>query len=422
MDANNFYCACHRVFEPKLEGQPVVVLSNNDGCVVARTNELKPFVARGTPLFQCAEILKTHKAQIYSSAYYLYGDLSARLMTTVARFAPQHEVYSIDECFLTLPGFKGEELNQHCLAIKAAARQETGLPVSLGAATTKTLAKIANQRAKKDSGLAGVLNLYDYSEAELNELLAATPVEEIWGIGAKRGELLRQNGIETAYELKNAPDQWVKKNLSIMGLRTVWELRGLPCLPLEEAPPAKKAICSAKSFGRPIETLAELGEALTTYVSRVAEKLRQQGSAASVLQVFLTTGHYRTNQPYYSKQITLELAQPSSFTPTLARYAHHGLAQIYRRGYSYIKVGVLVSGLVKQEALQLNLWKEGPDPWDLAKETNLMEEVDGLNRRYGREAVRLASAGLERSWWMKQAKLSPHYTTRWSDLPLATVA
>jgi DNA polymerase V len=253
-------------------------------------------------------------------------------------------------------------------------------------------------------------------------MLAGIEVEDLWGISSKRGRLLRQYGIATAYDLKYASDGWVKKNLTIMGLRTQWELRGISCIPLELAPPPKKGMCSSRSFGRPIESLEELKEAVATYTSRIAEKLRVQKSTACNIQVFIHTSRFKASEPQYANHINLTLPQPSSFTPTLVRYALHGLEKIYRPGYKYVKAGVLVTTIGRQDELQLNLWEEGPDPWDLEEELALSGVVDSINQKWGRDTLRLAASGLERNWGMQQGRVSPHYTTRWSDLPVVRAA
>ena len=418
-DANNFYASCEAALNPQLAGKPLLVLSNNDGCIVARSAAAKKLGFKmGQPLFQCLDLVKKHEVEVVSSNYPLYADMSARVMQVLARFAPQMEPYSIDEAFLALPGFSPAELDWHSKTLRDTVRRWTGITVSVGLAITKTLAKIANERAKKVPELEGVFDISAYSTEKLDELLANTEVEDVWGIGRQRGRLLRQYGYSTAYDLKYAPDGWLKKNLTITGLRTAWELRGIPCLPLELAPPPKKAIACTRSFGGSVTKLAELREAVATYSSRVAEKLREQGSVAGVIQVFIHTNHFNPREPYYANHYTMRLAQPSSFSPTLVNYAQHALEQIYRPGYRYIKAGVIVTDLSSQSAFQLGLL-EGPDPWEVEGEGRLMSAVDTLNQRFGREKVRLASSGLERRWWMKQTRLSPRYTTNWQELPIA---
>jgi len=291
-------------------------------------------------------------------------------------------------------------------------------------APTKTLAKAANERAKGDPRFAGVLNLAEYSSQELEALLTATDISDVWGIGSRRAVLLRQHGINTALELRNAPDKWILQNLTITGLRTVWELRGVSCIPMELAPTPKKAICCAKSFGRPVESLTELREATATYVSRVAEKLRQQSSHANVLQVFIHTNLFRQGQTQYQNSATVQLPQATNFTPELVEYANIALSRIYKPGYQYQKVGVLVTDISPQNQVQLNLFSS-PDQTDnleaLGRKARLMTAMDKINSTYGRDTLRVATAGTgEQGWKMRRAKLSKAYTTRWDELLTVT--
>ena len=417
VDANNFYVSCHRVFDPKLEGRAVVVLSNNDANVVARSSQIKPFVKMGEPFFQCAPILRQHKAVVFSSNYALYGDLSSRIMATLEHFTSDMEIYSIDEAFLSLPRLADPlDLTTQAHLIKATVKQWTGIPTSVGLASTKTLAKIANERAKKDSSLGGVLNLENLSRSELDEMLAQFPVEDVWGIGSRRATFLRQHDITTAYELRNANDQWIKRHLSITGLRLVMELRGVSCLPIEQVPPAKKAIASAKSFGRSVETLGELGEALTTYVGRVAEKLRQQNSMAGVMEVFLRTNHFQKGSSQYANCVTIHLGSPTSYTPRLVSYALRGLEKIYREGYAYHKVGVMLTE-ISRPGLETQLDLFNPSSLiNQEREQRLMKAVDTINIQMGRNTIRSSSAGTKQDWKMRQRWPSPKYSTRWDEL------
>lgn len=414
-DCNNFYVSCERAFNPKLEGKPVVVLSNNDGCLIARSNEAKklPGLKMGTPVFKVAEILQAHQVEIYSSNYALYASMSNRVMSSLAHFAPEMEIYSIDEAFLSLAGFTSLNLTEYCRTIKQKIRQWTGIPLSIGVAQTKTLAKVANHQAKQDSRLEGVLDLTSYSQSELDELLSKLGVEELWSIGSRRAECLHQHGIMSAYDLKYANDQWLKKHLSITGLRTAWELRGISCLPLELAPPPKKAICCSKSFGRPVESLIDLKEAVATYVSRAAEKLREQSSKAAMLQVFVRTNLFNPKQPAYTNSLSLPLSAPTAYTPELVSRAIYGLEKIYRPGYTYHKAGVLLTNLSRPGQTQLNLFRESGYH---EREQKLMEAIDHINRKAGCNTIRVAASGLQQSWQMRRSKLSPRYTSSWQEL------
>ena len=272
-DCNNFYASCERVFNPKLAGRPAIVLSNNDGCVVARSNEAKALgIAMGVPAFQIRHLIRKHDVQVFSSNYALYGDLSQRVMETLQQFSPEVEVYSIDEAFLNLSGFTNINLTDYGRRIRATVKQWTGIPVSVGIAETKTLAKIANHVAKRTEGTDGVFDFTAWPDRD--SVLARVLVEEVWGIGPNYARLLTQHGITTALGLRDADDHWIQKQMGVVGLRTVHELRGISCLPLEQCPPPKQGITCSRSFGRPVTTLAEMREAVAAYTARAAEKLR----------------------------------------------------------------------------------------------------------------------------------------------------
>lgn len=420
VDCNNFYVSCERLFNPALHNRPVVVLSNNDGCVIARSNEAKELgIKMGAPVFEVRDLLKKNRVEVWSSNYTLYASLSQRVMTTLEMFAPEVEVYSIDEAFLWLPGFSPAELDAQAVRIRQKVGQWTGIPVSIGLAPTKTLAKLANRQSKKNPLYKekGIFNITGYSRAQLDELLASVRVEDIWGIGARRAAFLQQHGIDTAYDLKEAPDRWVQKHLTVMGLRTVYELRGIPSFPAELAAPPKKTIVTSRGFGRDIESFEELSEAVATYVSRLAEKLRAQHSVASVLEVFIHTSHFAKGRERYANAVTMRLPQPTAYTPELVAHARRGLEAIYRPGFKYQKAGVMVMGLVPETGRQLNLFGEGEgDPATLERNRKLMAAVDGLNRQMGRGTVRIATAGTTEAWGMRRGKLSPRYTTRWDEL------
>ena len=428
LDCNNFYASCERVFNPRLEGHPVIVLSNNDGCVIARSNEAKALgIKMGQPVQEIQPLVRRHAIAVFSSNYPLYADLSRRVLDCLARFSPEVEIYSIDEAFFSLTGLVlAADRLDYLREIRTTVRNWTSIPVSIGVAPTKTLAKIANGRAKKDPQLGGVFDLTVYSEAELDQLLAGIEVEEVWGIGPRRATFLRQQGILSALDLKQAPDHWVRHHLTICGLRTVYELRGVSCLPLEKAPPAKKAIVSSRSFGRKVTRLEDLREAVAAYLSRAAEKLRAQNSVAGMLQVFIHTNTFHPGEPQYANASIFCLPIPTNYTPDLVKYAHFGLEKIYRAGYQYHKAGVMLTEIVPAERVQLRLFNPRRDrilqssPEQQLEERDqqqrLMQAIDGLNQKWGRETVRLASSGLERNWRGRQAQVSKRYTTRWNEL------
>lgn len=401
VDCNNFYVSCERVFNPLLRNRPAVVLSNNDGCVIARSKEAKQFVPMGAPFFKNRELFRQHNIAVCSSNYALYGDMSRRVMHTLGDFTPDLQVYSIDEAFLLID-VKGAEA--HCESVKKTVVQRTGIPVSIGAARTKTLAKVANHFAKKGSGL---FILEDEESA-----LKALPVDEIWGIGRQLSDLLERNGIKTAWDLSQTDDAWIKKHMTVVGLRTAWELRGIPCLELEELPPAKKAIMSSKSFGRPVTEPAELAEAVATYTGVAAEKLRKQGSLASFIEVFVSTDRFKDD--HYANAMQIVLPQPTNYTPILIHYAKWGLEKILYKGYRYKKAGVMLGGLVPADSYQPDLFAS--DPKLQEKQKRIMDLMDQANKAYGRKVLRLAAEGIEQPWKMKREMCSPCYTTRWDDL------
>jgi DNA polymerase V len=408
VDGNNFYVSCERVFNARLHGKPVVVLSNNDGCVVARSEEAKALgIGMGNPAFQCEAIFKKHNIQIFSSNYALYANMSHRVVEVLSQFAPRLEVYSIDEAFLELPDFSN--LTAYARGIRKTVHQWTGIPVGIGIGPTKTLAKVANRVAKKTPRLKGVFDLATCPS--LADLLGTFPVENVWGIGPERTAFLNRHGIETALQLRDASDQWIKKHLTMTGLRTVLELRGISCIPLEEAPPPKKSVTCSRSFGRSVTSQVELREALALYVSRAAEKLRKGGLAAGVVQVFIQTSRFRDG--HYSNSGTARPSIATNFTPELVTIAHHILDQIYRPGLAYVKAGVIYTELSSARQVQLSLFDA---PEVLEKRRSLMTAMDALNQKLGKHSIHVASMGTRRGWMMRQEKKSPAYTTQWEEL------
>jgi len=398
VDCNNFYASCERVFNPKLRHRPLVVLSNNDGCIVARSSEAKALgIPMGAPHFQWADFIRAHDVVVCSSNYALYGDLSHRVMRTLEYFNPELEIYSIDEAFLWVGDV--EDPYTHCRHIREKVLQWTGIPVSIGIANTKTLAKVANKKAKKMA--TGV-----YLPEEFDSILEDLPVGDIWGIGRRLTQFLAKRGIHTAAQLRDKEDVWVRKNLSVVGLRTVWELRGVSCLPLDEAPTAKQSIMTSRSFGRPIVSKEELAQAIATYAARGGKKLRNEGSVASWLQVFIIGKEY-------GKQANLVLPQPTSYTPTLIEYAKAGLEAIFKAGYAYKKGGILLGGLVSEESFQRDLFVDSA-PEEKQKAAMLM--LDRANHKFGYSVLQFAAEGTKRPWQMKGQLRSPCFTTRWDEL------
>jgi DNA polymerase V len=413
VDCNNFYVSCERVFRPDLNHRPVVVLSNNDGNVVALSNEAKVLgIPFGAPFFKLSELIAGEGVAVFSSNYTLYGDMSRRVMDTLSSFSPDMEIYSIDEAFLALRGGmdavtgKGRDIRETVM-------RWTGVPVSIGIAPTKTLAKLASRMVKKDGSLGGVFNITGHPHIE--EILAGLDVEAVWGVGPRYGGMLRSAGVRTVRDLMLAPDHWVRKRMHITGLRTVMELRGISCLALEDAAPPKKGIVCSRSFGRPVSSLDELSEAVASYAARGAEKLRGQGGAASFLTVFIATNRFVPEDPQYSNGVTVPLPAPSSYTPLMIRTALQLLGRIYRPGFRYKKAGVMFSGIVPQWDRQLDLFRPVRET---ERQQRLMRVMDGVNREMGRDSLYFASQGIARAWGMRRAYLSRRYTTRWDELPV----
>ena len=408
VDCNNFYASCERAFNPKLEGRPVVVLSNNDGCVVARSNEAKALgIGMGVPAFEAEKVIEENNVEVFSSNYALYADMSGRVMKTLSTFTPDMEVYSIDEAFLNLAGFNCS-LTDYGGKICRTVRKWTGIPVTVGIARTKTLAKIANRIAKKSGRGDGVQDLTD--SASLDEILVAIPVEKIWTVGIKTTIKLKRAGIETALDLQRADINWIRQKFGVVGVRTVYELRGISCYPLEQNPPVKKSIAVSRSFGKPVESIEGLKEAVATYCSRAGEKLRQQGLAAGLMTVYVTTSRFIKNR--YFNSHTIEFPVATSDTKELIGGALSCIDRLYRRGFLFKKAGIVLSSLVSEERIQGNLF----DSVDREKSRRLMQVIDAVNSRLNCP-LRWAAEGLNQPWKAKFNRRSYRYTTRWDELP-----
>ena len=416
VDCNNFYASCERVFNPGLEGQPLVVLSNNDGCVVARSPEAKALgIEMCTPWFKIEKWAKRHGVTAYSSNYTLYGDMSARVMGVLSQCSPHQEIYSIDECFLGLAGFESRDLTAYGQIIRRRVKQWTGIPVSVGIAPTKTLAKLANHVAKKQAGYAGVCDLGGFSPQALDTLLDSLPVCEVWGVGRNISQRLGALKIHTVQDLKGADLRWIRQQFSLTLERTVAELKGIPCIELETAMSNKHQIMSSRSFGKSVETLQELGEAVSSYTTRAAEKLRSQGSVASSIGVYLLTNPFKPDEPQYQSSLIVPLSTPSEDTRQLIKAALQGLMHIYRTGFKYKKAGIILMGLERKEHRPRTLFD---DPAAEARSERLMHLMDSINTRMGRDVLKPAASGIEKPWRMRRDRISAHYTTDWQELPV----
>ncbi len=412
IDCNDFYVSCERVFAPRLKGRPVVVLSNNDGCVISRSREAKDIgVAMGAPLFKVRALLEANGATIFSSNYELYGDMSRRVMQTLEEFAPRMEVYSIDEAFLDLSGYREAELAGVGRDIRRQIMRWTGIPVCVGIAGTKTLAKLAARVAKRSTKAAGVVNLS--ASPHLRHALALTPVGDVWGVGPRLTRRLSGEGIVTALDLRDADERRMRRLGGVCLGRVVYELRGTPCLPLALCPPPRQSVVCSRSFGRPVESLAELGEAVSYHAARAAARLRRARLTAGVLVVFIATSRFR-DENRYDNSVTLMLSEQTDYTPELIGQARRGVEMIYRAGCRFTKAGVMLLELVPASPAQSVMF----DAADRAREGRLMRTLDYVNRRMGHRALRYAATGLRPDWRMRSAHRSPRCTTRWNELTL----
>lgn len=407
VDCNNFYASCERVFQPCLKNKPIVVLSNNDGCVIARSNEAKKSgIPMGAPAFEYKELFEKEKIQVFSSNYALYGDMSSRVMELLSEFSPEIEIYSIDEAFLKFDGFEShfdfEEIGKK---IRYRIIKGTGIPVSVGFAHTKSLAKVANKVAKKFPAKTNNVYVMD-TEAKRVKALKWLAVGDVWGIGHQHAARLEKIGIKTAYEFTQLSDDWVKKHMSVVGLRLLKELQGTECLEME-MPSDKKNIATTRSFDTNFTEFEAIKERVSTFAVTCAEKLRKQKSCANTLMVFLHTNGHRKDLPQYARNYLMQLPFPTNSAIELTKQATRALKKIFRSGYAYKKAGVVVMDLSPEHSAQVNLFNNS-NP----RHRQLMETLDLLNAGMGTSKVKLASQDLNRTWKMRQEKLSPRYSTR----------
>jgi DNA polymerase V len=400
VDCNNFYVSCERVVDPSLEGKPVVVLSNNDGIVVARSNEVKALgVPMGAPLFKVKDILQKAKAKVFSSNFRLYGEMSSRVLNVLKDFCADIQVYSIDEAFLYLSNLDLKDFVSFGSDLRSAIKTRTGIPVSVGIAGTKTLAKVASEFGKKKPDLNGVLSFVTSEgcaeeENFINEYLSQLPVGDIWGVGRQYTKMLDSYGISTALEFKQLPESFIKKSMTVGGLRTLMELRGVSCIPLENEEKPRKGILCSRSFGKPVTDVTLLREAVSTFTSNVCEKLRSQGSKAYRIDVFIRTSVFREGDKKFKNSGFLKLSEASDSTVDFIKAAHLILSKIYKKGYDYKKVGVYLSEIVPKNFGQLNLFQpKGHD-----KFRKIDELKDSLNSKMGKDTIFYASCGVEKAW------------------------
>lgn len=418
VDVNNFYVSCERVFAPKLEGVPMVVLSNNDGCAVARSAEVKALgVKMATPWFQMKDLAKQHGIQAYSSNYTLYGDMSSRVVEVLRRFTPNLEVYSIDESFLQIETVLKQYADPTSLGqiIKQDVKDTTGLPVCVGIGTSKTLAKLANHLAKKHPQFAGVCDISSMPKEALYQWMAETAVGEVWGIGGKTAKKLKELKINSVFDLAQISPQAMRQQFGVVIERICYELRGVSCLQLEEVAPAKQQIISSRSFGKPVTSMEELAESVATHAARGAEKLRSQKSVTGALTIFVQTNPHKPFEPQHHQSITVVLSDPSDNTLTLTSAALKGLKQIYKTGFKYKKAGVILNLLADKPTMQQSLFD---DIEVKGKSAGLMKAMDSINSRFGNAAIKTAASGTKQDWQMRSGNRSPNYTTQWDELPI----
>ncbi len=411
IDCNNFYASCERVFNPSLNGVPIVVLSNNDGCIVARSQEAKDLgIPMGAPAFQIKDVIESNNVAVFSSNYTLYGDMSARVMRTISGFAENIEIYSIDEAFIDFRGMENFDLAVYGRKIVRTVTRNTGIPVSMGIAPTKTLAKVANKYAKKHKGYKGVC-LIDTEEKRV-KALQKFKIEDVWGIGRRYEKLLKYHGVNTAYDFTQKSRSWVRKNMTVVGERMWDELRGFPCIEMEDTAKAKKQICTSRSFGTRLTEFEDIFEAVSNYTASCAAKLRKQKSCAAGIMVFIMTNPFRENDPQYVNSRHYKLPVATNSTSELIEFSKLLLKEIYKKGYSYKKAGTIITEIIPENPVQGDLF----DVKDRAKQKLLMNAVDKINDGAGTYKVRIASQGYGKKWKLKNEKLSPCYTTRIDDI------
>jgi DNA polymerase V len=410
VDCNNFYASCERVFRPDLISKPVVVLSNNDGCVIARCNKAKAIgIPMGAPAFEFEKTFQQHDVQVFSANFALYGDMSQRVMNILSDFSPEMEIYSIDECFLKLSGFELYDLQEYGQSMRKKVVKWTGIPISVGMAPSKALAKVANLIAKKfPEHTKGVYVIDD--DEKRTKALKWLKVEDVWGIGRKHAKRLQDIGVTTALDFIQLPDNWVKKNMSVVGLRLKHDLQGIPTLNLEEAQP-KKNIATTRSFESNYTQYEQLAERITSFTASCAEKLRKQKSCCNSLMVFIQTNRFSKDLPQYGRNIVIQLPFATNSTLELTKFALLALQQIFKPGFHYKKAGVIVQDFVPENHVQTKLFDNRDE-----RHIPLMDAIDKINAKFGQQKVRLASQDQKRIWKMRQEKLSPRYTTNLKDI------
>ncbi len=405
IDCNAFYVSCERVFNPKLNNRPVVALSNNDGCIISRSKEAKALgIKMGVPLFKVKDIVEKEKVVVFSSNYTLYADMSRRVMNIISSSSPYTEIYSIDEAFVELSSLP-IDYESYAHQLRQTILQHTGIPVSIGIASTKTLAKVANHKAKKDDSLNGVCSLVNYNS--IDQILELTEVGDVWGVGRRLSKKLINHGIHNAKLLKNCSDSWIRKMMSVNGLKTITELRGISCIPLEEYSMTRKSCCTTRSFGKLLTNLEDIEQAVTTFARRAAERIRSESLVASCVSVFVRTNPFDKKSAYYSNGASRTLSHPTHDSITIIETALLLTKRIFKNNYQYKKAGVLLSGLCDESEIQETLFEKSYN-----QNSDLMSAIDAINYRYGRDTLQMASECKVGNWKQKRENCTRNYTTQ----------
>jgi len=409
VDCNSFYVSCERLFNPKIRKKPVVVLSNNDGCIISRSNEAKALgIKMGEPYFKAKEIILKNNVQVFSSNYSLYGDLSRRVMRTLKRFNVDIEIYSIDEAFLDMTNFSDKEVEEVGKEIRSTILQWTGIPTSIGIAQTKTLSKVANHIAKKKkTGVTSLIGLEN-----IDPILEKVEINDVWGVGRQLTKFYNKNGIYNAKQLKNKSNTWIKKNSNVLGSRTAMELRGVPCIDLEKTPSKRKSCVVSRSFGKRVEKLQEMKEAVANYSLNASEKIRSESLNTKSITIFIRTSPFQSRFGYYSNSKTIDFPIATDNSIEIVKAAIEGLESIFKNGYRYQKAGIMLTGLSNSNEGE-NLFSSEKDK----KIGNLMRSIDKTNYRYGRSTLSLASAGIQKKWNMRREYSSKIDTADFYSLP-----
>lgn len=409
VDCNNFYASCERVFKPQLRHKPIVVLSNNDGCVVARSNEAKALgIPMGAPAFEYKKLFQDNSVNVFSSNYALYGDMSNRVTRILRKYTPDLEVYSIDESFLQFKGFENYDLVSYAKAIRKEVLKNTLIPTCIGIAPTKALTKVANRIAKKYPQLEGVYAID--SEEKRIKALRWLAIEDVWGIGRQFAKKLKAKGVNKALDFTNLPDEYVRKEFTVVGLRLKKELEGISAMELEDVK-TKKNIATTRSFDKTYEDKTYLQERIATFATTCAEKLRNQHSTCRIVTVFIFTNRFQTDKPQYYQSVNVTIPYPTNSSIEIIKYAKKGLDIIFKKGYGYKKAGVIVGGISPESEKQFNLFED-----EHPQHRKLMKVMDQLNFKYGVKKLKIGSQALDKTWKMRQDLLSPNYTTSWNDL------